>query len=145
MSKEDIEEVILVGGSTRIPKVKQLLQEFFEGKELNDKIDPDQAVAYGAAVQAGLLMGQIEGPNEDIVLLDVTPLSMGIETLGGIMSYLIKKNTPIPCSADKTYYTVSDCQDEAEVEIFEGERKLTAENKRLGGFTVTGITQLPAG
>jgi len=137
--KEDITDVVLVGGSTRIPKVQEMLQEFFGGKELNKSINPDEAVAYGAAVQAAILTGQSGDATKDLLLLDVTPLSLGVDTIGGVMNVLIKRNTTIPCQKSDEFTTVEDNQDEIEFNVYEGERPHVDSNHKLGSFTLTGI------
>jgi L1 cell adhesion molecule like protein len=137
--KEDITDVVLVGGSTRIPKVQDMLQEYFGGKELNKSINPDEAVAYGAAVQAAILTGQSGEATKDLLLLDVTPLSLGVDTIGGVMNVLIKRNTTIPCQKSDEFTTVEDNQDEIEFNVYEGERPHVDSNHKLGSFTLTGI------
>lgn len=139
MDKKAIDEIVLVGGSTRIPKVRELLKEFFDGKEPNSSINPDEAVAYGAAVQAGILGGESSGSTQDILLIDVTPLTLGIETVGGVMNGIIPRGTVIPTKKTKMFSTSSDYQKQVETRIFEGERPLVKDNHLLGEFMLSGI------
>ncbi|EUB58477.1 glucose-regulated protein [Echinococcus granulosus] len=143
LKKEDIDDIVLVGGSTRIPKIQQLVKEFFNGKEPSRGINPDEAVAYGAAVQAGVISG-VEDTG-DIVLLDVCPLTMGIETVGGVMTKLIPRNTVIPTKKSQIFSTAADNQPTVTIQVFEGERPMTKDNHFLGKFDLTGIPPAPRG
>ena len=139
MKKADIHEVVLVGGSTRIPKVQELIREFFDGKEPNRGINPDEAVAYGAAVQGGILGGETSDQTKGILLIDVTPLTLGIEVMGGQMSKIIPRGTVIPTKKSQPFTTTQDQQTQVRIAVYEGERTLTKDNHLRGEFTLTGI------
>jgi molecular chaperone DnaK len=140
MSPRDIDEVVLVGGSTRVPKIQQMVKDFF-GKEPNRSVNPDEVVAVGAAVQAGVLSGEVK----DILLLDVTPLSLGVETLGGVMTRLIERNTTIPAKRSEVFSTAADSQTTVEIHVLQGEREFARDNRTLGRFHLEGIPPAPRG
>lgn len=144
-SKSEIHEVVLVGGSTRIPKIQELLSTYFDGKELNKSINPDEAVAYGAAVQAAILSGNSDEKLDGLLLLDVTPLSLGVETAGEVMTPIIPRGSTLPCKKTQTFSTASDNQPGCTICVFEGERKFTRDCNQLGKFDLRGIPPMPRG
>ena len=145
MDKQAINEIVLVGGSSRIPKIQNLLSSFFNGKELNKNINPDEAVAYGAAVQAAILGGVNDATTSELLLIDVCPLSLGLETAGGIMTTLVKRNSSIPNKQTQTFTTYADNQPAVSIQVYEGERAMTKDNHLLGKFELTGIPPAPRG
>lgn len=143
VAKSQVDDVVLVGGSTRIPKIQQLITEFFNGKKPCKSINPDEAVAYGAAMQAAVLMG--EDMEDPFVLVDVAPLSLGIETAGGVMTKLIERNKKIPCKVSQTFTTYADNQQGVTIQVYQGERSMTKDNVKLGSFDLMGIPPAPRG
>ena len=138
-----IQEIVLVGGSTRIPYIQAQLKQFFQGKDLNQSVDPDEAVAYGAAIQGSILSHVRDEKTGEIILLDVLPLSLRVETAGGIMNVIIPRNTPIPCIRKDLFTTYTDNQKTVEIHIYEGERQLTKFNNKLGAFDLQNLCRLP--
>jgi endoplasmic reticulum chaperone BiP len=145
LTKAQIDEIVLVGGSTRIPKIRQLVKDHFNGKEPNTGINPDEAVAFGAAVQGGIICGDTSEETESLVIIDATPLTLGIETVGGVMSKIIPKSSYIPTKKQQTFTTYQDNQTTVTISVFEGERPMVKDNHLLGKFDLTGIAPAPRG
>ena len=144
-SKSQVDEIVLVGGSTRIPKVQQLLSDFFNGKELCKSVNPDEAVSFGASISAAILAGHGDAKTNDLLLLDVCPLTLGIETAGNVMTPMIPRNTTVPCKKTQTFSTYADNQPAVTIQVFEGERKFTRDCNKLGTFDLTGIPPMMRG
>ena len=145
MAKDKVDDIVLVGGSTRIPKIQSLVSEYFGGRTLNKSINPDEAVAYGAAVQAAVLTGQTSDKTADLLLLDVAPLSLGVAMQGDVFGVVVPRNTPIPTNKSRTFTTVEDNQTTVTFPVYEGERVTCKENRLLGEFELSGITPQPRG
>jgi heat shock protein 1/8 len=145
MAREKVDDIVLVGGSTRIPKVQSLVSEYFGGRQLNKSINPDEAVAYGAAVQAAVLTGQTSDKTADLLLLDVAPLSLGVAMQGDIFGVVVPRNTPIPTNKSRTFTTVEDNQTQVTFPVYEGERTQCRDNRLLGEFELSGIPPMPRG